>query len=378
MICSGYLYVNSTSLDKKNTNYSPLVSVLIPAWNEEIGITKTLNSLIANTYTNLEIIVIDDGSTDNTYSVVEQFKLQNPAVANKIQLFTKVNGGKSSALNLGIEKSIGEIVVTVDADSYLEPNAIKHLVAGLSDDKYGAATGRIVVGNKQSFWGMIQYLEYVFGFHTKKGQSIFNSIYILPGALTAIRKHHLVEIGGYEDYSKTEDFDLSIKLLAHKVLITHVDQAVCITEGASDLPGLINQRTRWRYGFLQCLIYRKSFIFNLQKGKYLSFVEFPFALLGTVDILFFPIFMFALWGQLLINFDWGLFLLSYSILPIAYLTLLNGSSFKSLKETIFVALIPILFTTVNIVEFIALIKSIYMLLSRRELNWTRWNRVGLQ
>lgn len=130
--CVGHLYISNKS--RLDNNYSPLVSAIIPAHNEEVGITKTIHSILDSDYRNLEIIIVDDGSTDKTYEVANQI---SELWSGKIVIIRSTsNRGKASALNTGILSSKGEIVVTIDADSYVKPESISELVKALSDSTY--------------------------------------------------------------------------------------------------------------------------------------------------------------------------------------------------------------------------------------------------
>ncbi len=370
-ICVGFLYVHRPL--KQSSNYSPFVSIVVPAWNESVGLGKTIESIINSNYKNLEVIIVNDGSTDNTNEVALGYT-QN---FSNVRLIDKENGGKSSALNLGIKNSYGEIIITIDADSYIYPDAISYLISSLENQEIDGAIGKIVVGNRNNFIGVIQYFEYLFGFHSKKSQEILNSIYILPGALTALRKNAIESVGYFEDYSKTEDFDISIKLKSEGHKITYVDDAICITEGASDFKGLLNQRTRWRHGFLQCIIHRKEFLVQTKKGYYLTFVELPFALLGIIDILLYPLLLgFIIFSILTISSS-AIFVLSYLVLPYSYLLLMDKDLLKNLRLLKYFALIPILFSIVNAIEFVALIKSLYRIVTKKQTNWTNWVRTGI-
>ncbi len=375
VIAIGFLY--SSAKLKVQCDYAPLVSVVIPAWNEEIGIKKTVQSVFDSTYSNLEIIVVDDGSTDKTLELLKVLSTEYP----KLRFIHQENKGKANALNTGINNSKGEIIITIDADSYIDENAIQRLIEVLSNNNYDAAIGSVTVANENNFLASIQYFEYRFGFHLKKTQSIFNSIYILPGALTAVRKSIALQVNLFEDYSKTEDFDFSLKLKSIGSKIVYIEDAICYTEGASTINGLINQRTRWRHGFLQCILKRKNFILNRKKGIYLTYIEFPLALWGIIDILLYPLFLSLI---LIASFNSGSLInifLFYIVMPYAFFLISEPGKepekFKKKNQYIQMFMIPIMFTVVNIIEFIALMKALYRLFTRRETSWTNWTRVGI-
>lgn len=380
-LCRGFTYVHR--YPKVDESYNPSVSVIIPAWNEQVGIKKTIESVLKSTYQNLEIIVVNDGSTDLTQNIVTKIASRN---SNKIILINQENQGKFSALNNGIKKAKGEIIVTIDGDSYIYPNAIQLLVEGLSDKSFDATVGKILVGKPgnsgvrkpSNLIGIIQFFEYMFGYHMKKTQHENNSIYILPGAFCAMRKSSIEKAGYYEGYSKTEDFDLSMKLRMNGAKISYIDDAFCITEGASDLKGLINQRTRWRHGFLVCLLHRKNYLTTLKKGRYLTFIDFPLVLLGLLDIFLFPLFLIIVPLQVISSGDWVLFLVFYIIIPYSYIMMFDKDIVEHKGMLKYLPVLPLLFTIVNFVEYIALLKAIYRIVRKRDTPWTKWVRLGVQ
>ena len=380
-LCLGFCYVHD--YPKVSRKKQPIVSVVIPARNEKVGITKTVNSVLASTYRNLEVIVVNDGSTDSTKTSVKRIIKKHK---NKVSLINQSHQGKYSALNNGIMHSKGEIIVTIDADSYVEPNAIKLLADGLSDKSVDAVVGKIVVGLgksrkkklSQKIVQLVQFFEYMFGYHMKKAQHENNSIYILPGAFAAIRKSAIEAAGYYEGYSKTEDFDISMKIKMKGGRISYVDDAVCVTEAASDIKSLINQRTRWRHGFLVCLLHRKEYLFNRKKGTMLTFVDFPFVLLGIMDIFLYPIFLVFTISQVIYSEDWLLLGIFYLIIPYAYLMMFDKDIISHKKLLFLLPYIPIMFTVINMVEYIALLRASYRIIMRKDTEWTNWVRVGLK
>lgn len=373
-ISTGFLYKKQTS---KINKYYPLISIIVPAWNEEVGIQKTIRSVMNNGYKNIEVIVVNDGSKDNTLKKVETLKRRFYKNGYKILIIDQLNTGKAKALNHGIQNAQGEIIVTIDADSYIAPGTLHNLVSPLSDTRYDVSIGQILVGNRRSILGLIQYFEYTFGFHNKKAQSVLGSIYIFPGALTAFRKSVIEKVGYFEHYSCTEDLDLSIKIRNNGHNVQYVEDAVCITEGPSDMKGLLNQRVRWRHGFLQCLLNRKEFLFTLKKGKYLSFIELPLSLLGLIEILLYPIFFLYIFSEIVNSENYLLLGLSYFLLPYAFFLLRDRRIVLKLPVIMGAFFIPILFYIVNTIEFIAMIKSLYRIATNENTSWTVWNRKGI-
>ncbi len=370
-ISSGFFYTPPKAIRKRPLS-GPLVSVIIPAWNEEIGIVRTVNSVIANTYWNTEVIIVDDGSTDKTKEVAQALAVK---WSSHVRVISKKNGGKANALNTGITNAKGSLILTLDADSFLERDSIEKLVMALSNDKYSVAIGEVVVGNLKTWLGRAQHYEYTVGFHAKRSQHIFNSSYIFPGALTLFRKSVLDEVGEFTDYSSTEDLDISMrfKMAGHK--IAYVDSAICVTEGASTVKGLLNQRTRWRHGYLECLLHHKTFFISRQKGSYLTLVDLPLQLLGVFEVLLFP-FIVAILGYFVIIGSSPLILIAAYLLVPFTLILLAEVRDKYTHNKLWTLTVPFMLLFIACIEYVALLKSIYRTVRRKRTQWTVWQRTG--
>jgi biofilm PGA synthesis N-glycosyltransferase PgaC len=373
-IATGFLYVTPT-IKKKINRYKPLVSIIIPAWNEEVGITKTIRSTMMNSYKNIEVIVVDDGSKDQTKNRVLRLQRSLRRNGHKIRLISQTNTGKAGALNRGISEATGELIITLDADSYLTKHSIRELVKVMSDSSYDVAMGEVIIGNTKTLIGKVQHYEYLVGFHFKRSQHIFHSAYIFPGALTLFRASVLQTIGNFEDYSSTEDLDISMRIKAAGYRVAYVDTATCVTEGATSLKGLLNQRTRWRHGFIDCMLHQKDFVWSSSKGKYLSYIDFPLSIIGVIEVLFYPFVIGFLVFQLASHPQLPVFLLSYALLPFVFF-LLGRLRNETKMSSITAFLIPIALSIINIIEYIALLISIYRTIRRKKTTWTVWQRTG--
>lgn len=374
-IATGFLYVAPVK-KRFRRGYHPLVSVIIPAWNEEAGIIKTIRSVMINGYSNVEIIVIDDGSTDSTCRRVLRYQRRYDRDGTRIRFITQDRGGKSTALNTGIAAATGELIITLDADSYLVKNSIQELVNTMADSNYAVAIGEIMVGNTKTLIGRMQHYEYLVGFHIKRAQHIFNSAYIFPGALTAFRASVLKDIGDFQSYSSTEDLDISMRIKASGRQVAYVDTAICITEGATSLSSLLNQRIRWRHGFIECTLKRREFVWSTQKGNYLSYVDFPLSIISMLEILFYPIVILLLIQQLAFHFIAPVFILSYALLVfiLVLLSQLHDSTRVSPRKAL---LMPVALSLIAMIEYVALLISLYRTVCRKKTTWTVWHRTGL-
>ena len=229
----------------------PFVSIIVPAYNEGPMIAQVLESLLAVRYPRFEVIVVDDGSSDQTFLKALPFS-RRPGVEYRI--LTKSNGGKFDALNHGIARARGEIVVCIDGDSVLHPDALRHCVAHFDDPRIGAVAGNVRVANRGSLWSAMQALEYVIGYGlAKRAQSTARAVTIVPGPLGAFRKSALSQVGGYEGDSFAEDFDLTMKLLGAGWHIVYEPRAVVLTEAPERTLELLRQRYRWTRGSIQVI-----------------------------------------------------------------------------------------------------------------------------
>ncbi|MEO6778894.1 MAG: glycosyltransferase, partial [Gemmatimonadaceae bacterium] len=257
---------------KPEPNYTPSVTIIVPAYNEERVIAATLRSLLNQVYDGeLEIVVVDDGSPDDTYGVVQRDFGTDP----RVRAFRKENGGKASALNFGIARSAGEIIVGLDADTQFTPTTVARLVAPLSDPKVGAVAGNAKVGNRHNLVTRWQALEYVTSQNLeRRAFAVLNAITIVPGAVGAWRKSYVQAVGGFSDDTLAEDQDLTWALGEEGVRVTYADDAIAYTEAPDTLSALIRQRFRWSFGTLQCVWKHKRITFRPKYGA-LGMIAMP-------------------------------------------------------------------------------------------------------
>lgn len=232
----------------------PSVSVLVPAYNEEKVILKTVQSLLATDYGRLlEVLVIDDGSTDGTARIVESAFHAVPTV----RLVRQRNAGKAAALNRGIAQARGQIVLAIDADTVVMPPAIGWMVNHFEDPAVHAVSGNMHVGNAVPGAGhliKLQAIEYLRANNLeRRGYGLLNCITVIPGAIGAYRADVLRHLGGYHGDTLAEDFDLTVRILASGGRVTYEPQAVVLTEAPETLKAFARQRFRWCYGKLQVL-----------------------------------------------------------------------------------------------------------------------------
>ncbi len=208
--------------------------------------------MLAQTHRNLEIIVVDDGSTDDT--LANASRLIGEHGKCRVRVTTKRNGGKASALNVGLAMAEYPIVLCMDSDSRLEPQTIKAAVLHFHDPSVGAVAGNVKVVNRRNMWTRLQALEYVEGLNmARRAQGFLNAVNIVPGPIGLFRREVLVALGGYDLDTYAEDADLTLKILTSGWRIKYEPRAVAWTEAPERLIDLIQQRYRWTRGILQAM-----------------------------------------------------------------------------------------------------------------------------
>ncbi|MFG2138347.1 bifunctional polysaccharide deacetylase/glycosyltransferase family 2 protein [Streptomyces sp. NPDC048650] len=224
------------------------VTVLVPAHNEEAGIEATVRSLLASTHRDLQIIVIDDGSTDRTAEIARG--IRDP----RVSVVQQPNSGKPGALSTGLNYARCEIIVMIDADTVFEPEALHRLIQPLADPSIGAVSGNTKVGNRQRLLGRWQHLEYVLGFNLDRRMfEVLECMPTVPGAIGAFRRDALTAIGGVSDDTLAEDTDLTMALWRVGRRVVYEETAIAWTEVPSTFSQLWRQRYRWCYGTLQSM-----------------------------------------------------------------------------------------------------------------------------
>jgi peptidoglycan-N-acetylglucosamine deacetylase len=254
-------------------SYKPKVAVLIPAYNEEKVIERTVRAVLNSKYPNLRVIVIDDGSRDRTLEVARNaFKAET--AAGRVLILGKRNSGKAEALNYGIEH-IGdaELFVGIDADTIIAPDAISRLVPHFINPKVGAIAGNAKVGNRVNLWTRWQALEYITSQNfERRALDVLGAVSVVPGAIGAWRVSAVREAGEFHTDTVAEDADLTMALLRLGYRVEYEDMALAYTEAPTNANGLMRQRFRWSFGILQA-VYKHRGVFA-RKGV-LGWIALP-------------------------------------------------------------------------------------------------------
>lgn len=254
----------SHQLTKHDTLISyPKVSIIVPAYNEEINAVSSLKNLLKQDYPNFDIVFVDDGSKDSTYnSVASKFDSHH-----KVKVYTKPNGGKASALNYGIEHSDAEYVVCIDADTKLYSTALSllmsHFVGENATSDVGAVAGYVKVGNRINMMTTWQSIEYTTSQNfDRMAYAHINAITVVPGAIGAFKRSVIAEVGGFTVDTLAEDCDLTIRILRAGYKIENENRAVAVTEAPETVKQFVKQRTRWSFGVLQTFWKHRDTLFN--------------------------------------------------------------------------------------------------------------------
>ena len=235
--------------------YAPGVAVLIPAYNEEKVIERTIRAALRSSYPNVRVIVIDDGSTDRTLDVARD-GFRREEASGRVVILTKPNSGKAEALNFGLQRLRGDeqVFVGIDADTVIARDAISLLVPHFVDPKVGAVAGNAKVGNRVNLWTRWQALEYITSQNfERRALNTLGAVSVVPGAIGAWRTSAVHEAGGYQTDTVAEDADLTMGLLRRGYRVQYDDRALAYTEAPMNAKGLMRQRFRWSFGILQAV-----------------------------------------------------------------------------------------------------------------------------
>ncbi len=365
--------------------YRPRVSVIIPAWNEAVGILGTVRSVLANAYPDIEVVIVNDGSTDDSDAVVRQFlqeqKLAPLHPSAKLRYTYKENGGKGTALNEGIRQATGEIILTVDADSALHPEAVERLVRYFEDPSVDAAVGNVKVAKNPTLIGLLQQLEYLFGFYFKRAHSVLDAEYIFGGACAAFRKDAtFVRLGLFDEANKTEDIEMSLRARYNGLTSVYMEDVICYTEGASSIQGLVNQRLRWKKGRFDTLARYRRMFFSLdpKHNRFLAWFILPYTLLSELQLLFEPLGIALLVTYSIVSADFLSLALGILFVFVTYLVnaLFAGGPADLKLFPLFLVTWPLFYFLVWI-EWLALVKSMAMVVRGDDIVWQRWDRKGI-
>ncbi len=285
----------------------PSVTFLIPCWNEESTVINTVESVLSLDYPKdkFHVIAIDDGSTDNTWKNLQQY-----CDHHQVTLLTKENGGKHSALNHALNFLKTELVVSFDADTKINTDAMRKAAHYfIKDKKLMALGGTVLIDKPKTFVQKAQEIEYEIFSFTKKMLGFADAVFVVPGAFSIFRREVFDIVGGYRNAHNLEDIELTIRMQKHGLKVSHAHDAIVWTKGPDTVKKLYKQRLRWSYGFIMNMLDYKAMLFN-KKYKNFGVFTLPMTVFTYIILLF--------------VFFYSLYKLSLSIWEIIYKLYLVG------------------------------------------------------
>ncbi len=374
-----YSYLDYTeNLIKDEIEYTPAVSIVVPAYNEEVLIDSTIRSLMDLDYPNYEIIIVDDGSTDNTYRRVKAWEKRYPN--KKLKVLTKKNEGKALALNHGIKHATGDIIFCMDGDSQLQRDSLRWITCHFIDPSVGAVAGNVKVINRRNLWTNLQSLEYIEGLNlVRRFQGFFRIVNIIPGPCGAFKKGIFKEVGLYANDTFAEDCDLTLRILSKGWKILYEPRAVAFTEAPEGLLDLIKQRYRWTRGIVQAM--RKNTENLLKNSKHfpgniftVAYMVFEVAIWPVINIAahIFVVILAFFFGFSPLLFFWWSQIITFDTIAALYCIMLEREAlrlviYSLIYRTCFILLI-------DTCKIMAIIEEILGLRMR----WGKLERIGFQ
>lgn len=276
-------------------DYHPLVTVAIPAHNEEKVIVRCLESVRKSSYPHLQVLVIDDASTDNTSKIVRDYIRLNPGMNLRL-ISKKKNGGKAHGLNYALKHyAQGRFAMTLDADSIIGKDTIINAIAYFDDPNVAGVAANVQIIEEPTILGILQKFEHMIGYRSKKVYSLTNCEFVVGGVASTYRMNVLRKVKFYDTDTMTEDIGLSLKIIssagnrANKMV--YGADVTAKTEGVDSFRALVKQRYRWKYGCLQNLIKYYKIIGNpnMQFSFMLTLYRMPMAVLSELVLLLTPI-----------------------------------------------------------------------------------------
>lgn len=270
---------------------TPVVAVIVPCWNEAGTVAATCESLLALDYpkNRLEIILVDDGSTDATPAAMAPFALHP-----QVRIVRKENGGKHTALNAGIAMTNAEFIGCLDADSFVDPAALREIISCFTRPNVAAVTAAMSIHQPKSLLQHMQNAEYNFGITLRHTLASINGLYVTPGPFSFYRRDVVIHLGGFRHAHQTEDMEMALRLQHQGYEIENAPRARVYTKSPSTLFGLVKQRTRWTSGFLRNVLGEYRGLIGKRKYGVLGMLVLPTAIIAIgSSILLFSLTLFT-------------------------------------------------------------------------------------
>jgi cellulose synthase/poly-beta-1,6-N-acetylglucosamine synthase-like glycosyltransferase len=275
--------------ENQDVTHYPTVAIAVPCWNEARTLGGTLDSLLALDYPldKLSIIVVDDGSKDDTYAIAKTYEVRYPSI---IRVIHKENGGKHTAVNMALSVSTSDLFGCLDADSFVDRKALRTIVSYFEHHpKAMAITPCIHIRNPKTFIQRLQAVEYLMGVFLRKSFGQLDAIQVTPGPFSIFRREVFGIIGDYRKAHNTEDYEITLRMHKHRLKIMNSHKALVYTVGPATVKGYFYQRLRWARGFLENSLDYREIFFNKEYGNFGMFtlpMAFLFVFYGLYAALF--------------------------------------------------------------------------------------------
>ncbi|MEX0919452.1 MAG: glycosyltransferase [Parcubacteria group bacterium] len=270
------------NMSRKGVKNFPSVTIIVPCYNEEKTLSDTVKSLLKLDYPKdkLSILLVDDGSIDGTSRIFQKF-----AHHPQIDTIYKENGGKHTALNFALERVKSDLVGCLDADSFVNSDALSKIVPFFDNSEIMAVTPSIKVYEPETFLQHLQKVEYSWGIFLRRMLSSLGALYVTPGPFSIFRVTVFKELGGYRQAHNTEDLEIALRLQKNRYKIVNSSGAHVYTVTPRSLGALFRQRVRWTYGFINNSFDYREMFFNRKYGN-IGFFILPVALVSIFSSIY--------------------------------------------------------------------------------------------
>ncbi|MFJ9631993.1 bifunctional polysaccharide deacetylase/glycosyltransferase family 2 protein [Streptomyces sp. NPDC101175] len=364
--------------NKRRFSWGPTVTrpvtVIVPAYNEKECIANTLESLAKSTHP-IEIIVVDDGSSDGTSEIARE-AARSFGMTN-VRVIRQENAGKPAALNNGVRSASYDIVVMMDGDTVFEPDTVRQLVQPFADPEVGAVAGNAKVGNRNTVIGAWQHIEYVMGFNLdRRMYDLLRCMPTIPGAIGAFRRDAVLQVGGMSEDTLAEDTDITIAMHRQGWRVVYQEHARAWTEAPASLKQLWSQRYRWSYGTMQALWkHRKSLTDKGPSGRF-GRVGMPLVVIfQIITPVFAPLIdVFTVYSMIFVDF-WASLAMWFAVLAIQLLC--AAYAFRLDREKYrYLLMMPLQQLAYRQMMYLVLIHSSITALTGGRLRWQKLKRTG--
>jgi poly-beta-1,6-N-acetyl-D-glucosamine synthase len=361
-------YRRRARMPKRPQRRLPSVTVVVPAHNEAVSVERCLDSIRKTRYPHLQVIVHSDSSTDNTVKLIRAYQKQYKGFDLRV-IDRRQRAGKAGGVNYAIKRyAKGELIMTLDADCVIHPDAIKHAVRYFADPKVAGVAANVRILDKRSVLGILQQFEHLIGYRSKKFFTITNCEFIVGGVASTYRRDILEAVGYYGTETQTEDIGLSMKVVAlgnHANRIIYASDVVALTEGAHSFGALLKQRYRWKMGMLQNLFMHIRLAANLsnQYSRSLTLYRIPMALLSELILLLQPFVLGYIFYLSIVYQTPGFFLGAYLTITLYVLATIWPDEHmnwrRKLVKSAYAPALYFMFYIMDVVQIVAIVRCLF-------------------